>query len=137
MSRTPFNVEVLTPEGLVLREEVEMISTRTTTGSIGIYAHHQPLLGQLVPTELRVYRSETDVVRYAQGEGYIQIGPQGNVLLLVEEAEDPASLDPATLREKVATAERELADAEDGSEAARIAAADKLRYETFLQITGS
>ena len=137
MSRTPFNVEVLTPEGLVVREEVEMISTRTTTGSIGIYAHHQPLLGQLVPTELRVYRSETDIVRYAQGEGYIQIGPQGNVLLLVEEAEAPSSLNAATLREKVQTAERELAGAEEGSEAARLAEADKLRYETFLTIAAS
>jgi len=137
MSRTPFNVEVLTPEGLVFRDEVEMISTRTTTGSIGIYAHHQPLLGQLVPTELRVYRSESEIVRYAQGEGYIQIGPQGNVLLLVEEAEEPGSLSAATLREKVATAERELAAAEEGSEAARIAAADKLRYETFLGIAAA
>lgn len=137
MSRTPFTVEVLTPEGLVLRDEVEMISTRTTTGSIGIYAHHQPLLGQLVPTELRVYRSETEIVRYAQGEGYIQVGPQGNVLLLVEEAEEPGSLSAATLREKAATAERELAEAEEGSEAARLAAADKLRYETFLNIAGA
>ena len=77
MARTPFKVEVLTPEGEVFNDEVEMVSTRTTVGSIGVLAHHQPLLGMLEPTELRLYRSESDVERFAQGEGYIQVGPRG------------------------------------------------------------
>ena len=34
-----------------------MVSTRTTVGSIGILARHQPLLGMLDPTELRLYSS--------------------------------------------------------------------------------
>ncbi len=40
MARTKFRVEVLTPEGEVFNEEVEMVSTRTTVGSIGILANH-------------------------------------------------------------------------------------------------
>ena len=95
MARTPFKVEVLTPEGEVFNDEVEMVSTRTTVGSIGVLAHHQPLLGMLEPTELRLYRSESDIERFAQGEGYIQVGPEG-VLVLVEEAMSPDDLD--TLR---------------------------------------
>ena len=58
MARTAFKVEVLTPEGEVFNDDVEMISTRTTVGSIGVLAHHQPLLGILEPTELRLYRSD-------------------------------------------------------------------------------
>ena len=42
-------VEVLTPEGEVFDEEVEMVSTRTSVGSIGILADHQPLLGDARP----------------------------------------------------------------------------------------
>ena len=61
-----FQVEVLTPEGQVFADEVEMVSTRTSVGSIGILAHHQPLLGMLDPTELRLYKSENDVVSFAQ-----------------------------------------------------------------------
>ncbi len=57
MPRTQFHVEVLTPEGAVFDDEVEMVSTRTEIGSIGILARHEPLLGVLVPTELRLYRS--------------------------------------------------------------------------------
>ena len=133
MARTKFAAEVLTPEGEVFNEEVEMVSTRTGVGSIGILANHQPLLGMLEPAELRLYRSESDIVRFAQGEGYVQVA-EGRVLILVEEAVDPSSLDVAELRDKLSTAERELDQADEGSEAARVAARDKRRWETFLRL---
>jgi F-type H+-transporting ATPase subunit epsilon len=133
MARTTFPAEVLTPEGEVFNDEVEMVSTRTTVGSIGILANHQPLLGMLEPTELRLYKSESDVVAYAQGEGYVQVA-EGRVLILVEEAVDPSSLDAGELQEKLRTAERELEQADEGSEAARIAGRDKRRWEAFLRL---
>ena len=122
MARTPFKVEVLTPEGEVFNDEVEMVSTRTTVGSIGVLAHHQPLLGMLEPTELRLYRSESDVERFAQGEGYIQVGPEG-VLVLVEEAMSPDQLDTSDLQERLRKAEEAAEQAEDGTEEQRRAAA--------------
>src|SRR4051812_30473376 len=73
MARTPFQVEVLTPDGEAFNDEVEMLSTRTSVGSIGILANHQPLLAMLDPTELRLYKSDSDVVRFAQGEGFLQM----------------------------------------------------------------
>jgi F-type H+-transporting ATPase subunit epsilon len=133
MARTPFRVEVLTPEGSTFDDEVEMISTRTTVGSIGILARHQPLLGMLEPTELRLHRSESEIVRYAQGEGYIQVSPDG-VLVLVEEAHPPDELDVADLREKLSKAEEALAAADPNTEESRHAMADKRRWETFLRI---
>ncbi|HMJ35932.1 MAG TPA: ATP synthase F1 subunit epsilon [Baekduia sp.] len=133
MARTTFTAEVLTPEGEVFNDEVEMVSTRTTVGSIGILAHHQPLLGMLEPTELRLYKSESDVVALAQGEGYVQVS-EGRVLILVEEAVDPTSLDVSELQEKLRTAERELEQADEGSEAARVAGREKRRTEAFLTL---
>ncbi|MGH2919719.1 MAG: ATP synthase F1 subunit epsilon [Solirubrobacteraceae bacterium] len=133
MAHTPFHVEVLTPEGSVFDEDVEMVSTRTEVGSIGILARHQPLLGMLVPTELRLYRSESEIVRYAQGEGYVQVSADG-VLVLVEEAHTPEELDAADLREKVKKAEEALSSAEPGTEERRRAMRDKRRWETFLRI---
>ena len=103
MARTRFSAEVLTPEGRLFDEEVEMVSTRTTTGSIGLLAGHEPVLARLEPTELRLYRSETDIVRYAQAEGYVQMSENG-ALLLVEEAVEPERLNAAELAERVATA---------------------------------
>ena len=135
MARSKFRVEVLTPEGEVFNDEVEMISTRTTVGSIGVLAHHQPLLGILEPTELRLYRSESDIERFAQGEGYIQVGPEG-VLVLVEEAMAPGDLDTSDLQERLRKAEHDLEQAEEDSEERRRALRDKHRWEAFLRIAG-
>jgi F-type H+-transporting ATPase subunit epsilon len=136
MARTPFKVEVLTPEGEVFSDEVEMVSTRTTVGSIGVLANHEPLLGLLEPTELRLYKSESDVERYAQGEGYIQVGPDG-VLVLVEDAVPPDQLDSSDLQDRLRRAEEAADRAEEGSEEQRRALRDKKRWEAFLRIAGA
>src|SRR2546421_6386414 len=106
MARTKFPVEILSPEGQVFEGEVEMISTRTTSGSIGILANHTPLLAMLDPTELRLYESENEVIRFAQGEGYIQVG-FNRALMLVEEAHRPEDLDRSELQAKPRRAEQE------------------------------
>jgi len=113
-----------------------MVSTRTQVGSIGIMARHQPLLGMLEPTELRLYRSDSDIVTYAQGDGYIQVSPDG-VLVLVEEAHLPGDLDVADLREKLRKSEDALSGAEEGTEERRRALRDKRRWEAFLRIAES
>ena len=136
MARTPFQVEVLTPEGEAFNDEVEMVSTRTSVGSIGILANHAPLLGMLDPTELRLYKSESDVVRYAQGEGFLQV--YGNhVLLLVDEIFEVDELNSGDLEERLSRAESEVAKAEEGSEERRAAEREIRRYEAFLKIVGS
>jgi F-type H+-transporting ATPase subunit epsilon len=133
MARTKFRVEVLTPEGEVFNDEVEMVSTRTKVGSIGVLANHQPLLGMLEPTELRLYTSESDVERFAQGEGYIQVSGS-EVLVLVEEAVRPNDLDAGDLRERARRAAESAREAEDGSEEQRRCQRDQRRWEAFLSI---
>jgi F-type H+-transporting ATPase subunit epsilon len=136
VARTKFRVEVLTPEGEVFNDDVEMVSTRTEVGSIGVLANHTPLLGLLEPTELRLYRSEDDIVRFAQGEGYLQVRKHF-ALILVEDAIRPEDLDVGELRDKLKASSAEAADAEDGSEAKRRALRDKRRWEAFLEVAGA
>jgi F-type H+-transporting ATPase subunit epsilon len=133
MARTPFKVEVLTPDGEVFNDEVEMISTKTAVGSIGVLANHQPLLAMLDPTELRLYKSESEVVRYAQGEGFLQMTGD-HALVLVDEVFPVDALNAADLRDRARRAEDELANAEEGSEEARAAAREKRRYDAFLKM---
>ena len=133
MAHEKFPVEILSPEGAVWSGEVELLSTRTTTGSIGILANHTPLLAMLDPTELRLYESENDYIKFAQAEGYLQVG--GNrALILVEQAHPPEELDAGDLREKLQRAESEVESAGEDSEQGRVAARDKDRWETFLRI---
>ncbi len=128
-----FRVEVLTPEGEVFNDDVELLSTFTSVGSIGMRAHHQPLLAMLDPTELRLYKSETEVVRYAQGEGFLQMTGE-HALVLVDEVFAVDDLDASELRERLRRAEEDLSNAEEGSEEAHVAARDRRRYEAFLKL---
>jgi F-type H+-transporting ATPase subunit epsilon len=134
MPHAKFPVEVLTPEGEVFKGEVEMVATRTTLGQIGILARHAPLLATLEPTELRLYKTDDEVLRFAQSEGYMQVG--GNhALLLVEEARPVEDLNPEELRELLRLAEQELEQAGEDTERRRGAERDKRRWERFLSLT--
>ena len=133
MAHSKFRTEVLTPEGEVFNDEVEMISTRTAVGSIGILANHEPVLAILDPTELRLYKTESEVVRFAQAEGYIQVA-DNHALILVEEDTAPGDLDTGSLRERLQQAEHELDSAGEDTEKRRVAERDKARLEQFLKI---
>jgi F-type H+-transporting ATPase subunit epsilon len=133
VARGKFPVEVLTPEGEVFSDEVEMVSTRTATGSIGILANHAPLMAMLEPTELRLYKSESDVVRYAQGEGYLQV-VDNSALVLVEEAVPPDELDRSDFESKLKEARDSLERCEEGTEEHSRAERNVKRYEAFLEV---
>jgi F-type H+-transporting ATPase subunit epsilon len=133
MARNSFPVEVLTPEGQVFAEDVEMVSTRTTTGSIGILAKHAPLMAILEPTELRLYKSESDVVRFAQGEGYLQM-VDNRALVLVEEAIAPENIDRSAFEARLKEAQAAVENAEEESEERLRAEREVKRYEAFLEV---
>ena len=133
MARTSFPVEVLTPEGKVFEDEVEMVSTRTTTGSIGVLANHAPLMAILEPTELRLYKSDSDVVRFAQGEGYLQV-VDNSALVLVEEAIAPDDIDRSAFEARLKEARDAVERAEQGSEERARAEREVKRYEAFLRV---
>ncbi|MFL5781532.1 MAG: ATP synthase F1 subunit epsilon [Thermoleophilaceae bacterium] len=135
MARNKFRAEVLTPEGQVFDDEVEMVSTRTGVGSIGILANHAPLMAILEPTELRLYKSDSDVVRLAQGEGYLQV-VDNSALVLVEEAADPDKLDRSDLESRLKDAREALEHAEEGSQEREHAERNVRRWEAFLEIAG-
>jgi F-type H+-transporting ATPase subunit epsilon len=135
MARSKFPVEVLTPEGQVFDDEVEMVSTRTGMGSIGVLANHAPLMAILDPTELRLYRSDSDVVRFAQGEGYLQV-VDNTALVLVEEAVPPDDLDSSDMERRLREAREGLESAEEDSEEYRQYERRVRRYEAFLEVAG-
>jgi F-type H+-transporting ATPase subunit epsilon len=139
MARSTFPVEVLTPEGQVFDGEVEMISTRTGVGSIGVLANHTPLMAMLLPTELRLYTSgsenpdSAEIERFAQGEGYLQV-VENSALLIVEDALRPDELDKQALESHLKDAQQSLEKAEEGSEEQNRCRREIARTEAFLAI---
>ena len=142
MARSTFPVEVLTPDGQVYEGEVEMVSTRTGTGSIGVLANHAPLMAMLEPTELRLYESGSDnpnsgdAVRFAQGEGYLQV-VDNSALIIVEDAIKPEELDRSALEARKSEAEKARDQADEDSEERRRAEREIARAEAFLEIDSS
>ena len=135
MAHKTFPVEVLTPEGKAFEGEVEMLSTRTSTGSIGIRANHAPLMAILDPTELRLYEGESDVRRFAQGEGYLQV-VNNTALVLVDEILDPDAIERSTIESRLREAEQGLESAEEESEEYRRCERNARRYRAFLEVAG-
>ena len=130
--------EVLTPEGEVFRGELFQVSARTVVGEVGIRARHAPMLARLVPNELRLYESQSDFdsgsgKRFAAAEGWLEVYAN-KVVVLVEEANDPGSLDPAQLEEKISDAEQRMGEAEEGTAAYEVAENDLRRAEAFLEL---
>ena len=114
-----------------------MVSTRTDTGSIGVLANHAPLMGILEPTELRLYKSESDVEKFAQGEGYLQV-VDNRALVLVEEAIQPDDLDKSDIESRL-QGRRAVAraGAEKDSEEYRRCERNVQRYKAFLEVGGA
>ena len=134
MARTPFPVEVLTPEGKVFDGEVEMLSTRTGEGSLGVLANHAPLLAILEPTELRLHKEGDEIESWAQAEGYLQV-IENSALVLVEECVRPDDIDRSDIESRLEDARGSLEEAEEGSEEHSRYERDVRRYEAFLEVT--
>ncbi len=130
---TTFPVQIMTPEGAAYEGTAEMVSTRTLVGSIGIRANHEPLMAMLDPTELRIYESETEIKRFAQGDGFLQMA-DNSLLMLVEEAIPVEELDLADLRTRLEEASERLSAAEDGSADQERAQRDVSRWTRYVEI---
>jgi F-type H+-transporting ATPase subunit epsilon len=126
-------VQVLTPEGPVFEGELEQVSTRTTVGEVGILAKHIPMVARLVPAELRLHKSESDVESYAQGEGWLEVFAN-RARVLIAEAIKPEDLDTSELKSRLEEAEQALKEADEGSAAAEQAERERARCEAFIQI---
>ena len=128
--------QVLTPEGSVFEGELQMLATRTATGEVGILADHIPMVARLLPAELRLHKSDSEVERYAQGEGWMEVFAN-RARVLIAEARSPDELDTSELKQRLEDAEQSLKEADEGSAAAEQAERERARCEAFLKISES
>jgi F-type H+-transporting ATPase subunit epsilon len=125
--------QVLTPEGEVFSGELVQLSTRTAVGEVGILARHIPMVARLVPAELRLHVSDSEIERYAQGEGWLEVFAN-RARVLIAEAIPPSELDAGELRERLDDARRRVEEAEEGSATHEGAQREAARFEAYLTI---
>ena len=99
-------LKILTPEGVVYSEDVEMVTLPGVEGEMGVYPQHVPLMTQMVPGEISVRKGSSEYY-FAVGEGAISIGGD-HVSVLTDMAITAEKIDEAKVEEARRRAEARL-----------------------------
>lgn len=116
-------LEVVTPERVVLSTEVESLMLPGALGYLGVLPGHAPLVTQLSPGVV-FYRYHGEEKRLAVSGGLAEITGQ-KVLLLADTAEKSEEIDVERARRAKERAERRLKERPPGVDIARAEAALK------------
>jgi F-type H+-transporting ATPase subunit epsilon len=99
-------LEIVTAEGPVYSEDVEMVTLPGLTGQFGVYPQHVPLLTQMVPGEIIVSKDGHDTF-FATGGGLIEV-TASRVSILTDLAVQSDKIDEAKAEEARQRAEARL-----------------------------
>ncbi|MBL8170507.1 MAG: F0F1 ATP synthase subunit epsilon [Acidobacteria bacterium] len=100
------NLEVITPERLVLREAVDEVVIPGLGGELGILPEHTPLISQL-QTGILVYRKGAERQQMHVSGGFAEVGPD-RVSVLSDVAEKPEEIDAERAQRARERAEKRL-----------------------------
>jgi F-type H+-transporting ATPase subunit epsilon len=107
-----FKFELVSPERLLVSDDVEQVLVPGAEGDMTVLAHHAPVLTTLRPGLLDIGFPGGEHRRYFIRGGFAEIGPTG-LTILAETAIDLVELDAGQLAQAVQDAEEDLADAGD------------------------
>jgi F-type H+-transporting ATPase subunit epsilon len=99
-------LEIVTPEGTVYSDDVEMVTLPGIVGQMGVYPQHVPLITQMTPGEIIVRRAGNEVF-LAAGEGLIEVTGE-RVAVLTDLAVEANRIDEAKAEEARRRAEARL-----------------------------
>jgi F-type H+-transporting ATPase subunit epsilon len=125
-------LEIVTPERLVVNEAVEYIEIPGKTGYLGVLPGHAPLISELAAGELS-YRTGNQTKRVAVAWGFAEV-LQTKVTILAETAERAEEIDTARAEAAKKKAEAELQKA--GPEGDAEAEAALQRATARLDVAG-
>ena len=128
-----FQLEIVTPEKMVVNEQAEEAQIPGKQGYLGILAGHAPLITELAVGEI-TYRSGGATHYLAVAWGFAEVLPD-KVTILAETAERPKDIDVKRAQESKQRAEERLKSGKTEVDYTR--AEDALqRAETRLQVAG-
>lgn len=84
-------VSIVTPDGLVLEDNYEMVSCRAENGELGILPGHIPLVAPLAINEVRLKRENAENYIAVNG-GFLEVRPD-KVTILAQSAEKAEDID--------------------------------------------
>src|SRR5436305_1976724 len=113
-------LEIVTPEGSAISENVEMVTVPAAEGEMGIYPMHVPFMTQVVAGEIIVRKEGRDSF-LAVGEGFMQVTGD-RVAIMTDMAMRAENIDEARAEEARRRAEARLAEQLGDEESAVVSA---------------
>jgi F-type H+-transporting ATPase subunit epsilon len=113
-----FLLELVTPERVLLREQVRSVRAPGIEGSLGILANHAPLMTALTVGLIKVEHDNGDLEYVATSGGFMEVNSE-KTTILADTAERANDIDISRAEESIARARQHLAsgDAVDYDEA--------------------
>jgi F-type H+-transporting ATPase subunit epsilon len=111
-------LEVVTPEAIVISEDVDMVTLPAVEGQMGMLPHHVPLLTQIVPGEMIVRKGDHRTF-LAVGGGLVQVTGD-RVAIVTDMAVASDSIDAAKAEEARQRAAARLRDKISSEEVASV-----------------
>ncbi|MDI7862485.1 F0F1 ATP synthase subunit epsilon [Rhizobiaceae bacterium n13] len=105
-----FNLELVSPERLLLSEKVSEVVIPATEGEMTVMANHAPVMTTLKPGVVTVKDAAGKTTRYVVFGGFADITPE-NCTLLAESAVPMEELDREKLMKRIEAAKAEFAAA--------------------------
>ena len=124
----PMHVELVSPERVVYEGDAELVIARTTDGEIGFQAGHEPFVGNLVPSVVRIALTAEGVQHIAVHSGFVEVS-NDHVTLLSDVAELAQDIDVERANTALERATKALASDSEDVEAAAAAARANARLE--------
>src|SRR3954447_9496204 len=106
----PLKFDLVSPERLLLSEEVESVVVPGGEGYFTVFARHAPLMSTLKPDQLEVRNLSGAVQKFFVRGGFADVNPAG-LTILADQVIPLDELDTARLAQEVRNAEEDLADA--------------------------
>ena len=80
------NFQIVTPEKIIYRDDVDSITLPTQIGEITVLPHHAPLISSLKSGEA-IIRKGGEEFSIAVSGGFLQVQPKNKVVVLADTAE--------------------------------------------------
>ena len=115
-----FTFELVSPERLLVSQQVDMVVVPGGDGNFGVLRGHAPLLATVRPGVLDVYETRAAVSsRLFVAGGFAEVTPD-RCTVLAEEAVPVAEIDRAAVERQIADLSEDLADATSEAERRRL-----------------
>ena len=99
--------ELVTPERLLVSQDVEMVVVPGSEGNFGVLPGHSPLISTIRPGTIDIYENRLVTERFFVGGGIAEVTPEG-CTVLADEAMSPDTLDRAAIEAEAQTVEGNL-----------------------------